>query len=417
MDVELERENEDGEGEGRGDKSRTWRWGLTRHVDGFSRRGPSWLARISPCLGRVATDGDYLRAMFGGLWLLMFVPAVVLAVLAARSTGGAAVPPTLGFFAAILALSVFDSMVGYVAGVVFCLSVAAMGGVHAASDIRALSGVILVWFSVPLGAAALRPLRRRFERSLVGAWDRGADLVLGGLFAAWIASQMTQLLSALRGYAVPVADHGWFIAGLVLAVLAVRLLLETIAAHHYPDRLAAVLHEGDLDSSKVQIAVALVASITVFFFISLAYMPMGLALVAGAAVFYSPLIPWLFAERIPKYEWVERHNPTGLAKWTWVIVGTVILDRILGALVHNDTDLLSWGFILLPIPVLLSWGADLFIPDGEDEEEAEPELEPLVAESPSIWTTAPKPPSVWTRRLIGVPAVALCGYLVLSGAV
>jgi hypothetical protein len=415
LDVELEREKEDGEGEGIGDASRTWRWPWTGVVDRFSRRAPALFSRVSPCLGRVATDGDYLRAMFGGLWLFLFVPAIALGLLAARSTGGAAVPPTLGLFAAVLALSIFDSILGYTAGVVFCLAVAAMGGVTGTSDIRALSGVVLVWFSVPLGAAAIRPLRRRFEPTLVGAWDRMADYVLGALFGAWIASQMASLLSALRGYAVPIAEHGWFIAELVVVVLAVRVLLETVAAHHYPDRLAAVLHEGDLEGSKLQMVIALVASITVFFFISLAYMPFGVALVAGAVVFYSPLIPWLFAERIPKYDWVERHNPTGLAKWTWVIVGTVVLDRILSALVHNDTDLLAWGFILLPLPVLLSWGADLFIPDEEEDEEEE-----AVAEEPTgpLWN-APPPvrERVWTRRLIGVPAVALCGYLVLSGAV
>jgi uncharacterized membrane protein YgcG len=400
-DIEVERELLGAIGRGRGDRSRLWRWRTTGHVDRFSSSRPSRIAAITPIGGRLAIDGDYLRAMLGGGWLALFAPAAVLGVLAGVSTHGTAVPPAFGFFVAILALGIFDAVVGWVAGLAFMTTILVTGGIVDASSIRLVLGQSLVWFCVPLAAASIRPLRRTLERTPLGLWDRGADLVLCCLFGGWVAMELTGVLSPLRGYSVPIGDQAGRVALVAMACIAVRVVLETIAAHHFPDRLEAVSHQRGLEPSTLQIGLSLIGQIALFTFVSKAYMPWSWQLLVGAVVFYSPLVPWLFADKLPKSALVAKLQPRGLAKWVWVIAAGIPLGAALEHAVHDPSELVQVGFIFLPLPVLLCWGADLFLPEEPDEEEVEEE-----AAGAPTWRA-------WGQRLLGVPALGLCLYLVL----
>ena len=405
-DVEVGRETEDGSGGGRGDRSGTWRWRSTRHVDRFAVGGPGKLASLSPVIGRVSVDGDYLRAMFGGMWLLLFPLAIGLGIAAAVDTGGEALPPAFALFVAILALSIFDALVGYVAGVTFVVAVIAAGGLTSSASVRLLLGIVLVWFVVPLLAAAVRPFRRALNLRLAGVWDRAADLVIGGLFAGWAAANVTEALSPLAGYELPIAEHKWTIAIIVIGLVALRMAAETIAAQLYPKRLRALAIDGDLESGNRQVAVALVCQILLYLFISAAFLELEWPLFAGVALFFVPLVPWLFADRLPKSAIVAKWMPVGLAKWSFVIVAGILMGRLLDALVEDPAQALNWGFIVLPLPILFVWGLELFALEDEDEDEdgdEAPEEE------------AGRFPMTWPLRLLGVPALGMCLYLILGG--
>lgn len=371
-DVELEREERELAGRSRGDRSRTWRWRWTRHVDQLSRHLPSRVARISPVAGRVLVDGDYLRAMFGGAWLALCGAAVGLGIYAASSTGWYALPPSLGIFLSILALGVLDSTLGYLAGIAFIASAALAGHLFGATEMRVAAGLVLLWFAVPLAASALRPLRRNVHLNIASIWERAADLVIGGLFAAWAAEKMTGALSGLAGVELPINKSVNVVALCVLGFVAVRIVIESIAAHDYPIRLEAVHHQGGLESSNLQVGVSLVIQILLFIFISIAFLGSSWALYVGAAVFFSPLVPWLFADKIPKSALVTKWKPSGLALWTLIIVAGVLLSKFLSLLIHNDKLLENVGFILLPLPVLVAWALELFeVEEDEDSEELE----------------------------------------------
>jgi len=368
-DVELEREEADFEGGSRGDRSRTWRWPWTGALDRFSARYPSRTAAVSPVAGRVLVDGDYLRAMFGSLWLLMCLGAMALGSYASASTGWYAIPPSLTIFVAVLAVSILDSTLGYLAGLSFFASALLAGHVTSAVEARTGAGIVLLWFAVPLAAAALRPLRRSLSVSLVGLWDRVADLVIGGLFAAWAAEKMTGALSGLAGVELPIAKDLNTIAFAVLGFVGLRIILETIAAHHYPKRLEHVKHRGGLESENLQVGLSLIVQIVLFLFISVAFMGSTWGLYVGAVVFFSPLVPWLFADKIPKSRFVTKWKPTGLVNWTLIIVAGVALSRLLDHLVHSDHLVEVLGFILLPLPVLASWALELFEVEEEESED------------------------------------------------
>jgi hypothetical protein len=423
-DVETEREAMAKRGRGRGDRSRTWWWPSTRHVDRFSKRYPSRLAAISPIAGRVSVDADYLRAMFGGLWLLLYPLAIVLGVLAAANTGYAAIPPALGWFVAVLAIGMFDSMAGYVAGISFGIAVLLGGGIVDAASVREVFGIVLVWFATPLAAGAVRPLRRNTRLQLPGMWDRAADFVLAGLFGGWLAAKMTESLSALGGIEVPLAKDKWTIALIVIGLVAARMIVETFAAHHYPDRLQAVAHEGDLESGNLQVGLSLVIQVALFIFIARAFMKWDWPLFAGTLLFYLPLVPWLFVDRLPKSSRVAKWMPLGLAKWSFVIVTGVLLSWMLDHLVHDPAQAEAFGFIFLPLPILVCWGLELFVPEEEEEEEAAHAAVALhgteAAEHAHVHTHHPEEeegrfPMTWRLRFAGVPVLLLCTWLVLGG--
>lgn len=371
-DVELERE--EWEPEDLGDRSRSWRWPGTRRLDRLSVHGPRRLAALSPVAGRVAVDGDYLRAMLGSLWLVLCAAALGLGIYAAASTGWYAVPPALPIFLAVLGVGIMDSTLGYLAGIGFFASALVCGHITSTAEIRLAAGVVLVWFAVPLAAAALRPLRRRIRLDAATLWDRAADLVIGGLFGAWAAEKMTGALSGLAGVVLPVNHDVNAVALAALAFLAVRLAVESFAAHAYPGRLARVSHQGELESPNLQVGLSLIVQIALFVFIALPFMGWTWALWVGTAIFFSPLVPWLFADRIPKSDFITKWKPRNLVNWTLIILASAGLTKLLSVLIHSQRLLVQIGFFVLSLPVVGSWALELFEKE-EDEEEEEEEQE------------------------------------------
>jgi hypothetical protein len=155
--------------------------------------------------------------------------------------------------------------------------------------------------------------------------------------------------------------------------VGLRILIETIAAHHYPKRLERVKHQGGLESENLQVGLSLIVQIVLFLFISVAFMGSTWGLYVGAAVFFSPLVPWLFADKIPKSKFITKWKPTGLVNWAIIIVTGVLLSRLLDHLVHNDKLVEMLGFIILPLPILVSWALELFEAEEEDDEAEEGE--------------------------------------------
>jgi hypothetical protein len=440
-DVELERASFQAKGGGR---YRTWRWPGTPHLDRHSANLPARAAAISPVAGRVLVDGDYLRAMFGGLWLFLCPAALLLGIFAARSTGWYALPPALPLFLIILGLGIMDATLGYLAGIGFFTSALLAGHLVSGTEIRVAAGVVLIWFAVPLAAAALRPLRRRLSLRPDVIWDRAADLVIGGLFAAWAAQKMVEALSGLAGVELPIGEHTTAIAYGVIAFIAGRMALETLAAHWYPGRLEQVSHQGELESGNVQVGLSLIIQISLFMFISLPYVHWSWALWIGTAVFFSPLIPWLWADRIPKSKFVTKWKPRRLTNWSLIIIFGALLSQVLQRLIHSDQLLTQIGFIVLTMPVLASWALELFEEEEEEGEEAgvgeeAEELELVAAGRGHVeggldrWSAgsdaghdrseeagidrARSARRGWALRLAGVPLLGLSIYLVTAGLV
>jgi hypothetical protein len=171
---------------------------------------------------------------------------------------------------------------------------------------------------------------------------------------------------------------------------------------------------GELESGTLQVGLSLIIQIAVFIFIAVAFLGTTGALYVGAAVFFAPLIPWLFAERIPKSRLVTEWSPRGLVKWSLVIVAGLLLAQLLEHLVTNGTQLTRIGFILLPLPILICWSLELF----DDE--------PCTENLPVGATTFPSPTTAsansrgasgrhqWLWRIGGLPLLAMAVWVVVT---
>ena len=62
-----------------------------------------------------------------------------------------------------------------------------------------------------------------------------------------------------------------------------------------------------------------------------------------------------------------------LVNWTLIIITGVLLSRLLDHLVHDDKLVEVLGFILLPLPVLISWALELFQAEESEDDEHEDE--------------------------------------------
>jgi hypothetical protein len=364
-------------------------------LERYSRRGPGKAAEVSPVAGRVLADGDYVRAVFGRGWLALCAGAVALGVCGAASANWYAVAPVLWLFVVILGLGVLDATLGYLAGLTFFLSVGIAGHLDTASSWRVAAGLVLVWFAVPLAAGAIRPLRRLVTRGATSVRERGADVVIAGLFGAWMAAKMTEALSALAGVELPIGHDLDVVATSAGVLIAARMIAESLVAR-YNSRLHLVVPEGDLESGTVQVGVSLVVQVALFVFIALAAFRAGWALYVGTAVFFAPLVAWLFVDHVPKSRWLSAHQPSGLIKWSVIITLELVLAWALYRSGLSNQTAEAVGFVVLPIPVLASWTMDLFI----DEESEHPQQH--------------RPPT-WLRVFGGLVLIGAPALLILSG--
>ena len=277
---------------------------------------------------------------------------------AAAAAAHFTVVPGWGSFAAILALGVLDATLGYVAGVTFVGAAALAGHLVGANEVRLAMGVVLVWFAVPLGAASVTTLRRRLSTRTEDVADRFGDLLVGGLFGAWLAVKMTAALSVLAGVDLPLSHDGARVVEVVLVTLSARIVLETWAAHG--ERLAAMTHRGELASSRAQIAISLTVQMAAFWFVSAGSLGASWTLGIGEGVFFAPLVAWLWVDQMPKSAWLGRHAARGVAKWSFVIASGTALAILLG---HGSASV-QLGFVLLPLPILAFWTLELFEGEG-----------------------------------------------------
>jgi hypothetical protein len=349
--------------------------------------------------GRVLADGDYLRAALGRGWLVLCASAAVLGVIAASTSNWYSVPPTLWLFLVILGLGVLDATLGYLAGLAFFVAIAVAEHLDTASAWRVAMGLVLIWFAVPLAAGAIRPLRRLVARGADGALMRGADVVIAGLFAAWMAAKMAEALSGLAGVELPIGRDLSVVALAAGVLVGVRMVAESLVAR-YSSSLRHVTPEGTLESGRLQISVSLVVQVGLFVFISLAAFSASWPLYVGTAVFFAPLVAWLFVDHIPKSRWLSTHQPSALVKWSVIITLEVAIAWALYRSGMPNLRAEEVGFVVLPLPVLASWTSELFI--AEDDEGGSEESRAASA-------------LTWPRVVGGAALVAVPAALILLG--
>jgi hypothetical protein len=352
----------------RGDRSGSWRWPATVLVDRVSLKVPERIAPVSPLLARVINDAGYLRAILGSASALLLIVGVWLGIVAVRNVHGEALPPEFSLAMALAVLGVFDALAGLIAVAVFGGGVVLLGGLSSADAVRTLLGLASLWFAAPLIAGAARPLRRAPTVTLAEHWDRLADIVIASLVGAWAVQKILQGLPGLSGLELPIADQANTAALVVLAALAVRMMIETLAAHWYPMRLSQV-QPAELPGSRVsQYLAAKALTLTIFLFAAVSYVGFCWQLYVGAILFILPQVLELWEDRFPNSPKLHIILPRGIVQIVALLVVGAFVGNLILSNVRHSQELIRESFVLLSLPGFALSLLELAGREGPDRE-------------------------------------------------
>lgn len=315
---------------------------------------PMKSARVSPLVGRVMTDGTYLRSLLGVAWLLMPVLGVVVGVGSAVSTDFNAVMPSLAWLTAVVIIGSLDALAGFMAASIFGTLVVLGGGIQSTDSVRGLLGIWVFSFAVPVLASALRPFRRKDAVGLAGAWDRAADFVMIALFGAWAAGSMFGSLPGLTGFRPSYADDVMRIQIVVLVVLILRYALENATTVLTPGKLRELSASTLPDPSNTQIIISSLVRTTSFVFVAVVFIGNNWALWTGAVLFLLPKLVAIVDDKFPNVEALHRYLPRGILKVTFLMFAARLWGQLLTSDIDDAKKMLTFGFVLLGMPGFLA---------------------------------------------------------------
>jgi hypothetical protein len=328
-------------------------------MDRVMKTLPVTLSRFSPMVGRVFTDGTYLRSLLGLTWIIMPVLGIIGGIGSAVSTDFNAVMPSLAWLTLIVVIGTFDALAGFLAASTFGLLIVLGGGINSADSIRGLLGIWVFSFAVPMLASASRPFRRKDAVGLAGIWDRTADFVMIVLFGAWAAGSMFGSLPGLTGFRPSYADDVSRIQVIVLVVLILRYLLENSAVILTPGRMLELSDSKLPDPSNTQVVISSLFRTASFTFVAIVFIGNNWALWTGAALYLLPKLVAIVDDKFPNIEALHRYLPRGILKVTFMMFVARWWGQLLTSNIDDAEKMLTFGFVFLGMPgfitTVLGW--------------------------------------------------------------
>ena len=357
--------------EEQGDRSNSWRWPslrFTRMVERLTHGIASQLNRFSPLLGRIFSDGSYLRAMYGANAILTWIVGAIFAVITLIETGGQALPPKPLTVIVLIAIGILDAGAAGLAATIVILGTAAFGGFDSIPAIRTSLGLAILWFAPALIASAARPLRRKKpeeddenrEELSKYQWERAGDFLIGPLLVAFAVRSMISGLPALAGLNLPIANSANLIAILAFCFVALRYSLEESATKNYPMRLLMVETNEMRYQIKGQHFVSIILRTFLFAFVAYPFMGNVWQLYVGAFLFIFPTVLSTVAKNLPKTPALFQILPVGIPKFVFMLIIGSLYGSWVSGLV-DGAQAARMGFVLLSIPGFIFSIATLFV--------------------------------------------------------
>ena len=363
--------------EEQGDRSKSWRWPslrLTRFVERLTHEIASHLNRFSPLLGRVFSDGSYLRAMYGANAILTWVVGMIFAIITLIQTGGEALPPKPLTVIMLILIGILDAGAAGLAATIVILGTAVLGGFDSIPAIRTSLGLAILWFAPALIASAARPLRRKkpeddgdnLEELSKYQWERAGDYLIGPLLVAFAVRSMITGLPALAGLSLPIVNSANLIAILAFCFVLLRYALEESASKNYPMRLLMVETSELRYQIKGQNYFSVVFRTFLFIFVAIPFMGNVWQLYVGAFMFIFPTILSTVSKNLPKIASLFQIFPVGIPKFVFMlIIGAIYGSWVSGLL--DGANAARMGFVLLSIPGFIFSIAALLVADPGPE--------------------------------------------------
>lgn len=371
--------------QGWGDRLAIFAYPIMTIFDRLSNRAAVAVARFSPLISKVITDGAYLRAIFGTFTALPVFAGAALGVLAASATPGEILTPPWLLLLAIALLGIFDALAGFAATVTYWgTALILLGSIPTLNDLRSLMAVSVIAIGPALLTTAFRNLRKEPAENGAQWWERIVDLAIAPFMAGWSVSIMVSVLPAVTGFTSAAANHVADFGLAIAAAAAIRVALEEFAARYYPARLNIINPTLIPDPPLTQRAVALAVKYGIWVLISGALIGPGWQTWVGSALFLLPTILSWYADRFPNVPWLWRVLPSGVPGLAFSILVAATTTSIVSSITGANPELAQWNFVLLPMPLLVISLLGMFGREGSAGEEK------------------PSKKNVWVYRLGGI---------------
>jgi hypothetical protein len=367
-------------------------------LDVFTHNLTVGLSKYSPVVSKVVNDGAYLRAIFGSMWLALPITGVVLAAVALLQPSVELKPPSWEIFLAIAILGMFDAFSGMVATLIYSVGMFVMYGIQDLSDIRLMMGVLLLGFGPVLIGVAFRAIRKHFETNFAYLWDRLVDLAVLTFFISWAVSSMVATLPALGGRTLVVANFATEFSIALAITIAIRILLEELAARGFSKRLDTINPTEVPSTSQVQKVISTILRLFIFVFVTAAFMGNVWQVWVGSFIFILPNILSWFQDRFPNFPVLWRVLPQGVPALALTLIVSSFSAGVISGWLEGNPEYPQYLFMLLPIPVFLIGLLGMFGREGNEGEER-PIMNPKLR---WVYRIGGIGMLVWTMSLAGV---------------
>ena len=347
---------------GKGDRLETWKLFGGSMFELKVNRATA-IGRYSPMLQRVFVDGAWIRAILGSGGIIFWLTGALLGLLSSIQSQWTVVPLSWELLIAIVALSLLDASAGLMAWLTTVVLAALFGNITSWVDIRTALGLGICYFSLPLLAHAIRPLRRAPANSILGKFDRVADYVMPPVFVAFAGVSMIKALDGLSELKVTDAEHHPAMRVCIIFALIIRLVGEDIVSYLYPKRMT-VVQPVKLVSSPMQIQItSLVIRTLLFIAMVVPYFGLGIITVAAATLTLLPQFIKLWEDKLPNLIVLNKWYPRGVLKFlTFLLIGTIFSTWLLGQ--DPTPELIRNSFPLLLVPAFIGALLELIGRDG-----------------------------------------------------
>jgi hypothetical protein len=338
-----------------GDKLAMWAIPLMSLLDRPTHRFTRSSARFSPLVSKLMDDGAYLRAMLGSVSILPTLASIGLALWALQLNDDILLHPPIALFIAIMVIGLFDSFAGALGVLVFVLGSLPLLNPAEVTDWRMLAGIIVAGFGPVVLARSIRNFRRRAPRDNQAWLDRVGDIAFASLLGGWVAGLVLRALPALTGLAVPAAEYVFEVQTIATIAIALRIVLEELAARFYPARMDVLTPDTLPEPFRGQRTLVTVLRYFFYVFIASAFMGFGFVVWVAAALFMVPTLLGLFIDKLPRVKFLANWLPTGLPGLAMILGLEILLENSLAEALGDHPDFATiFVFGLLALIVVVS---------------------------------------------------------------
>ncbi len=335
--------------QGFGDRSFTWKAPLTNALDAAVIGSTLRVSRFAPLFGKILNDASYLRAMLGSVSFLSVPLGIYLAVQTLISNNQQPMPPSWQLFAAMVVLSIFEALGGFVAAFVFAAGVLVSGNANSLSEVLTVLAIAAMFLSPSILAGSFRPFRRKINQN-ENLWERGIDYLLAAVLTHWTFVGFINSLNIIAAKQLAITGHSSKIGFIIGMGVIGRMILEDLATYLYPARSSKFAVVSPKPSKRQQYISNIIKAF-IFGLVMESFLGVGIPLLIGTFLFILPnILKISFGHVLPKSRILHFSLPKGGVRIVVMTLLGSLFAKLSERIFMNPEDFLTWGFVLLSIP-------------------------------------------------------------------